>query len=123
MRFPIALSFPGCRRPGLSRMREGKRRMRVRYGGRSELTEEEKEIVETVTGVPAGAGVSDGLDIPVVLNDAVNLYIKYLRGPDAKSLRAGLSAQNNTSRPSGRSSENGLPEDLVYLAMIESGFV
>ena len=91
--------------------------------GNSGLTEEEQKIVETIRKNLAASGTSGGLDIPVVLNDAVNLYIKYFTGTKRKVFARWL-ARAKRCAPTIRSilKTNGLPEDLVYLAMIESGF-
>ncbi len=91
--------------------------------GKNELTEEERGIIETVQKSLAASGVSDGFDIPVVLNDAVNLYIKYFTGTGRKVFARWLErAKRYVPTIRAILKENGLPEDLVYLAMIESGF-
>ncbi len=91
--------------------------------GKNELTEEERKIVETVQKSLAASGVSDGFDIPVVLNDAVNLYIRYFTGTGRKVFARWLERAKRYVPPiKAILKENGLPEDLVYLAMIESGF-
>ena len=91
--------------------------------GKNELTDEEKRILETVQKSLAASSLSDGFDIPVVLNDAVNLYIKYFTGTGRKVFARWLErAKKYAPTIRGILKKNGLPEDLVYLAMIESGF-
>jgi LysM repeat protein len=90
---------------------------------KSELTEEESRILETIRKSLAASGVSDGFDIPVVLNDAVNLYIKYFTGTGRKVFARWLErAKRYVPTIRAILKKNGLPGDLVYLAMIESGF-
>jgi membrane-bound lytic murein transglycosylase D len=91
--------------------------------GKNELTEEESRIIDTVQKSLAASGVSDGFDIPVVLNDAVNLYIRYFTGTGRKVFARWLErAKRYVPTIRAILKKNGLPEDLVYLAMIESGF-
>jgi membrane-bound lytic murein transglycosylase D len=92
-------------------------------GGSGGLTEEEQKIVETIRKNLAASSLSGGSDIPVVLNDAVRLYIKYFTDRKRKVFARWL-ARANRYAPTIRSilKANGLPEDLAYLAMIESGF-
>ena len=90
---------------------------------KGELTEEETRILETVKKSLAASAVSDGFDIPVVLNDAVNLYIKYFTGTGRKVFARWLErAKRYVPTIRAVLKKNGLPEDLVYLSMIESGF-
>jgi LysM repeat protein len=90
---------------------------------KSELTEEESRILETIRKSLAVSSVSDGFDIPIVLNDAVNLYIKYFTGNGRKVFARWLQrAKRYVPTIRAILKKNGLPEDLVYLAMIESGF-
>ncbi len=90
---------------------------------KGELTEEESRILETVKKSLAASAVSDGFDIPVVLNDAVDLYIKYFTGTGRKLFAHWLErAKRYVPTIRAVLKKNGLPEDLVYLAMIESGF-
>lgn len=62
-------------------------------------------------------------DIPIVVNQRVEAFIKYFQGPGRavfgrylQRSRRYIPMMRNVLR------EHGLPEDLVYLAMIESGF-
>ncbi len=62
-------------------------------------------------------------DIPIVFNDAVKYYIKWFSEDKKKVFANWPSVPACTFPSSPRSSgKNMLPEDLVYLAMIESGF-
>lgn len=62
-------------------------------------------------------------DLPVVDNDKVRYFIGYLSGPASKSMRVWLE-RSSRYLPMMQEifAEAGLPRDLVYLAMIESGF-
>jgi membrane-bound lytic murein transglycosylase D len=62
-------------------------------------------------------------DIPVVLNDAVQYFVRYFSTEKRKVLATWL-RRSRRYAPMMRSilREQGLPEDLLYLAMIESGF-
>jgi membrane-bound lytic murein transglycosylase D len=65
----------------------------------------------------------DGFDIPVTLNDAVSRYIKYF-SVTKHDLFAKWLTRTKAYAPVVTEilKKHGLPEDLVYLAMIESGF-
>jgi membrane-bound lytic murein transglycosylase D len=62
-------------------------------------------------------------DIPVVLNDAVQYFVRYFSTEKRKVLVNWL-RRSRRYAPMIRSvlRDQGLPEDLLYLAMIESGF-
>ena len=62
-------------------------------------------------------------DIPIVINAKVEQFIQYFQ-TTAKSVFSGWLARSEKYIPlmRGHLKENGLPEDLVYLALIESGF-
>ncbi len=62
-------------------------------------------------------------DIPIVINEQVEHFIQYFQ-TTAKSRFSSWLARSEKYIPFMRSvlKENGLPEDLVYLALIESGF-
>ena len=62
-------------------------------------------------------------DIPVVMNDRVAAWIDYFQGPGRRHFERYL-ARSGRYIPTmqGILREYGLPQDLVYLAMIESGF-
>ncbi|MGA2106204.1 MAG: lytic transglycosylase domain-containing protein [Syntrophorhabdales bacterium] len=65
----------------------------------------------------------DGFDIPVVLNESVDRHIRCFTGPKRDTFAKWL-VRARKYEPMIRDilRKNGLPEDLVYLAMIESGF-
>lgn len=65
----------------------------------------------------------EGFDIPVVLNESVDRHIRSLTGP-RRHVFARWLVRARKYEPTIREilRRNGLPEDLVYLAMIESGF-
>jgi len=62
-------------------------------------------------------------DIPIVINAKVEHFIQYFQ-TTARKVFANWLARSERYIPSMKSllKENGLPEDLVYLALIESGF-
>jgi membrane-bound lytic murein transglycosylase D len=62
-------------------------------------------------------------DIPIVFNDAVQYYIRYF-SEEKKKVFTNWLRRSRRYVPMIQSvlRERGLPEDLVYLAMIESGF-
>ncbi|RLB07603.1 MAG: lytic transglycosylase [Deltaproteobacteria bacterium] len=73
-----------------------------------EIGEEEKEIT---------------FDIPIVVNDRVEYYIEYFKNKHRKEFALWLKRSGKyVPMMKELLRENGLPEDLVYLAMIESGF-
>jgi membrane-bound lytic murein transglycosylase D len=63
------------------------------------------------------------IDIPVTINDRVEYFLNYFQTEKRRVFRNWL-ARSTRYVPRMREilRENGLPEDLVYLAMIESGF-
>jgi membrane-bound lytic murein transglycosylase D len=62
-------------------------------------------------------------DIPIVVNDDVIKWMKYFTGPGRKYYSRWL-ARSTKYRPMmyAQLEEKGLPRDLVYLSMIESGY-
>jgi membrane-bound lytic murein transglycosylase D len=66
---------------------------------------------------------SDNFDIPITLNDSVSRYIRYF-STSKRDVFARWLKRTNTYAPVVKDilKKNGLPEDLLYLAMIESGF-
>jgi len=62
-------------------------------------------------------------DIPIVVNDRVEYFIEYFKTTHKKEFALWLK-RSGKYIPMMKEllKENGLPEDLVYLAMIESGF-
>lgn len=74
-------------------------------------------------------GASDALltdaqfDIPITINDRVKFFINHFQTAKRKPFRNWLSRSTRyIPRMREILRENGMPEDLVYLAMIESGF-
>ena len=62
-------------------------------------------------------------DIPLTVNHKVEYFINYFQGPGRKSFAKWLSrSERYIPMMKQVLKEVGLPEDLVYLAMIESGF-
>jgi membrane-bound lytic murein transglycosylase D len=62
-------------------------------------------------------------DIPVVVNDDVRKWVKYFTGPGRKYYARWLSRSTRFRPMMYRELEaEGLPRDLVYLSMIESGY-
>ena len=63
------------------------------------------------------------IDIPIIINDRVEYFLNYFQTEKRRVFRNWL-ARSTRYVPRMREilRENGLPEDLVYLAMIESGF-
>jgi membrane-bound lytic murein transglycosylase D len=85
---------------------------------------EEAEDVTFLSELEQSGGTrDDSLVLPVVSNDRVEAFIKLLQGPQRQWMERAL-------RRSGRYSdsmrqilrEEGLPDDLICLALIESGF-
>ncbi|RME34838.1 MAG: LysM peptidoglycan-binding domain-containing protein [Deltaproteobacteria bacterium] len=76
---------------------------------------------------PASEGVNrpagDGFDLPVVLNDKVQYFIDYYTGPGHKVFARWLK-RSGRYMPMMRDvfARHGLPRDLAWLAMVESGF-
>lgn len=68
-------------------------------------------------------GKKNGFDIPIVINEKVEYFIRYFQTTIRNSFSNWL-ARSEKYIPFMREllREKGLPEDLVYLAMIESGF-
>lgn len=67
--------------------------------------------------------VATKYDIPVVYNDAVAEYIAFFTGPGRRWFSVWLERERRYGPLlRGILREHGVPEDLVYLAMIESGF-
>jgi membrane-bound lytic murein transglycosylase D len=70
-----------------------------------------------------GVGASGSFDVPIEVNDAVLNAVAYYQFRTPKAFAAALQ-RSGRYLPLMRSilRENGLPEDLVYIAMIESAF-
>ena len=92
-------------------------------GGASTLTKEENETVERLRNSLLSSEEPDEFDIPVVVNDAVKRHIRCFQGTKRDVFARWLKrAKKYAPTITNILKENGLPEDLVYLAMIESGF-
>ena len=106
----------------------------------SNLTEEQKEGSPAApSGLPLGDSASDdlnmemilrgaqreepGLDIPIVINGRVEQFIQFFQTTIRHKFITWL-ARSEKYIPfmKGVLKEHGLPEDLVYLSLIESGF-
>jgi membrane-bound lytic murein transglycosylase D len=62
-------------------------------------------------------------DLPMAYNDEVKTWVKYFQGPGRNSFKKWLERSNKyIPRIQSILQEEGLPRDLVYMAMIESGF-
>lgn len=82
-----------------------------------------KNVFEAVYDAFRPPSYPDGFDIPVVINASVRWYIHYFKGPKRESFAQWLVGARRYE-PTVRDilKKNNLPEDLVYVAMIESGF-
>lgn len=82
-----------------------------------------KTIVENEKLFPEEAILPPSIGIPLVFNDAVDRYIRYFSITKRDLFKRWLK-RKSLYEPLIRQilQEHGLPEDLVYLAMIESGF-
>ncbi len=107
--------------------------------GVEELAQVEEEVVdpETIEDIqiltgkdqtpPEDEGHTEAADVsfdfPVVKNDKVLYYVDYFSGPAQKAFRRWLERSSRYLPMMQEAfAEEGLPLDLVYLAMIESGF-
>lgn len=105
--------------------------LRRRLAGPLGLEREPWLIREARRGPGVGAGdlpfpieaVASKYDIPVTFNEAVAEYLDFFQGPGRRWFARWLERERRWA-PIFREilREHGLPEDLVYLAMIESGF-
>jgi len=87
------------------------------------LTDKVKEALEALRASLREGAEPDDFDIPLVFNDAVARYIRCFTGPK-RDVFARWLWRSERYAPTIKSilKKNGLPEDLVYLSMIESGF-
>ena len=89
-----------------------------------ELGEKESGHREEAARLPSPTSPSTvTYDIPIVINSRVEYFIDYFQTRVPKRFRIWLS-RSGRYLPMMRAilKEHGLPEDLVYLALIESGF-
>jgi membrane-bound lytic murein transglycosylase D len=91
--------------------------------GSENLSGKAKKAFEALRDALHEADTTDDFDIPVVINDAVDRHIKCFTGPK-RDVFARWLVRSEKYAPTIRGilKKNGLPEDLVYLSMIESGF-
>jgi len=85
----------------------------------------ETQIIEEDDDITTLLGSTDvqNFDIPIVFNDAVKYYIRYFTEEKKKVFGNWLKrARWYVPIITEILRKNGMPEDLVYLAMIESGF-
>ena len=87
------------------------------------ISDKAKKMFEALRDTLHDTFSPDDFDIPVVMNEAVDRYIKVFTGPK-RAIFARWLVRSEKYAPTIRGilKENGLPEDLVYLSMIESGF-
>ncbi len=87
------------------------------------LTDKVREGLEALRDSLRRDAETDDFDVPLVLNDAVARHIRCFTGPK-RDIFARWLWRSERYAPTIRSilKKNGLPEDLVYLSMIESGF-
>jgi membrane-bound lytic murein transglycosylase D len=65
----------------------------------------------------------EGFDVPVVVNDAVKDWIAFFQGPGRERFHRYLERSGlYLTSMRGILKDHGVPRDLVYLALIESGF-
>jgi membrane-bound lytic murein transglycosylase D len=80
----------------------------------------EKELQRALSEGEAGPTT---FDIPIVMNERVEWWVNYFQTVHRKHFKTWLERSERYIPMMKRIlRENGLPEDLVYLAMIESGF-
>lgn len=99
-------------------------------GSLPEESEGEATVVESVIGEEVEAEIAKTdleriptFDIPIVINKQVEKWIDYFQTRGRKVFTAWLArSEKYIPMMKGILRENGLPEDLVYLGMIESGF-
>lgn len=75
------------------------------------------------TGIPETFSPAIWFDIPITINERVEYFIRYFQAAQRERFSTWLSRSTRyIPRMREILRENGLPEDLVYLALIESGF-
>ncbi|MBI3756296.1 MAG: transglycosylase SLT domain-containing protein [Deltaproteobacteria bacterium] len=99
----------------------------IDYEGQAAVSEESWAIVQGLNDLTAEAPDEDAeeitYDVPVVVNDKVEIFIKYFQTRGRKYFEKWL-ARSERYLPMLKDifRQNGLPEDLAYIALIESGF-
>jgi len=101
--------------------------------GAEEIIAANRSPLPTDSSAEAEGDIEDGfsrflsdevsIDLPITINDRVEYFLNYFQTEKRRVFRNWL-ARSTRYVPRMREilRENGLPEDLVYLAMIESGF-
>ncbi|MBI5286213.1 MAG: transglycosylase SLT domain-containing protein [Deltaproteobacteria bacterium] len=90
-----------------------------------EETKSLQELQELTADVPPSAEEEEVItyDVPVVMNDRVEFFIKHFQTKVGSHFERWLTrSQRYLPMMKEIMKENGLPEDLAYLALIESGF-
>lgn len=84
---------------------------------------EEENFGTTVTQAELAADLEARKNFPLVYNDMVDMWIRYFQGRGSGTMRKWL-GRSTRYIPMMKQvlREEGLPEDLIYLSMIESGF-
>ena len=87
------------------------------------LDKKVKQTMEAIRDVLRGSRIPPNSDIPIVFNDSVDQHIRSFTGPKRDSFAQWL-VRAKKYEPTIRQilRKKHLPEDLVYVAMIESGF-
>ena len=89
------------------------------------LLKTQEQIIENDDDIEPLIGSTDiqNFDIPIVFNDAVKYYVRYFTN-EKKKVFANWLRRSRRYVPiiTEILRKNNMPEDLVYLAMIESGF-
>jgi membrane-bound lytic murein transglycosylase D len=92
-----------------------------------EAASEKEALLAADLSAPEEEGTSEApaiaFDFPVVMNDKVRYFVDYFSGPAHSVFRRWLE-RSAVYLPMMRQvfAEEGLPQDLVYLSMIESGY-
>jgi hypothetical protein len=88
-----------------------------------ELRKKAKQAIQTLRDAFRRPVLPSSSDIPIVFNEPVDRHIRCFTGPKRDSFAQWL-ARARKYEPTVRAilKKNRLPEDLVYVAMIESGF-
>ena len=99
----------------------------TKEGNEPETSSEEDQYLQKLTDIATTTSDEDEeeitYDVPVVINDKVEVYIKYFQTRGRKYFEKWL-ARSEQYLPMVKEilRQHDLPEDLAYLALIESGF-
>src|SRR3989337_4453243 len=99
----------------------------TKEGNEPETSSEEDQYLQKLTDIATTTSDEDEeeitYDVPVVINDKVEVYIKYFQTRGRKYFEKCLSkAEQYLPMVKEILRQHDLPEDLAYLALIESGF-